>query len=108
MKMNDIVSESTKRFPDTPEKFKYLNQLLSNETISGENGFVQIRKLIRDSSLDDNCRARLARDPDADLKDLLVDWIKTNMSSALSAYQPPADTGLKSVISNHPNQPEGI
>jgi hypothetical protein len=101
MKITELT-ESIQKYPRDKKDFKALEDILSTNIV-GESGLALIQTVIDDNELNDNARARIARDQNSILNDLVVDWVRTNIPHIISPVDPEKLHNTSSVISTHPS-----
>ena len=101
MKITELT-ESIQKYPRNKEDFNALEVMLSSDII-GEAGLAMVKTVINDTELNDNAKARIARDQSSVLNDLVIDWVKTNIPHVISPVDPEKLHNTSSVISTHPS-----
>lgn len=81
MKAIDL-KESIKLYPKEREDFDKLDIILSSP-LTGQDGFDKINTVIQDTALNADMEYKLAKGVEYDFRELVVDWIRTNMPYAL-------------------------
>jgi hypothetical protein len=80
--MNHFVMEAILRVPTRDKQFELLGKLFDTSIPADIAGYV-IEGLIEDTALTAEINARIKDNPIRDVRDLIADWLKTNMPDQL-------------------------
>lgn len=86
MRLHEIISEAVKTIPVTKEEFRRLEELLEMPLMASE-ALGLIGSILSDDGLNDSILAEAERDPKADVRALIIQWIELNMPQQLESLK---------------------
>lgn len=86
MKISEILNEAVKTIPVSKEDFELLESLCE-EPLIAKDALELIGPVLSDDGLNDSILAEADRDPNADVRPLIVQWLELNMPQQLSGMK---------------------
>lgn len=86
MRLSEILSEAVKTIPVKKDDFELLGNLF-DEPLMASEALDLIGPVLSDDGLNDSILAEAERDPKADVRPLIVQWLNLNMPQQLESLR---------------------